>query len=298
MLRVKKQIPLKEGQTLWIAPFNDIHYNTEECDKQRFHRYIKWGSRKLKEGDLLAGIGLGDYNDFQSPSERAADSSANRGYGKHETTLKEYDKLVERLTLEFAKVMSPWRGHIIGLQEGHHYGCYSAFFRKDYRGSSNTEHLADLLATTYVGQLGLYYLDLGHGLEFRILGAHGYGGARTPGARVIKRVAMNQVFEADLYLMAHDNTKMAISDNVLIYNSRGEYVTKKRTYCGTGSFQRAYPPDTPSGGYVEALLLPPSDLGATVTSIKKEKLNGKWRLDWHTSVGILLGLETFLRLVI
>jgi hypothetical protein len=284
MLHVKKTIHLKENQTLWIAPFNDIHYNTEECDKERFHRYIQWGERKLKDGDLLAGIGLGDYNDFQSPSERASDNSANRGFGKHETTLKEYDKLVEKLTLEFAKVMSPWRGHIIGLQEGHHYGCYSAFFRKTYRGASNTEHLADLLSTTYVGQLGLYHLDLGHGLEFRILGAHGYGGARTPGARVIKRVAMNQVFEANLYLMAHDNTKMAISDNCLIYDKDNNYVTKKRTYCGTGSFQRAYPPDTPSGGYVEALLLPPSDLGAVITSIRKEKRNGKYRLDWHTSV--------------
>jgi len=45
-----------------------------------------------------------------------------------------------------------------------------------------------------------------------------------------------------------------------------------------------YPDDTPTGGYVEAIMLPPSDLGATITSVKKEKRGGKWRLDWHTSV--------------
>ena len=284
MQLVKATLPLKEGQTLWIAPFNDIHYNTEECDRERFKRYIQWGSRRLKEGDKLFGIGLGDYNDYESPSERAASASAKGGYGKHETTLREYDKLIERITLAFAEVMSPWKGHLGGLQEGHHYGCYSPFYQKAYRGSSNTEQLADLLATKYVGQLGLYHLDLGHGLTFRIMGAHGYGGARTPGARVIKRVRMNEVFQADLYLMAHDNTKMAISDNILHYDKDNQYVVKKRTYCGTGSFQRAYPPDTPNGGYVEALLLPPSDLGAVITSVRKEKRNGKWRLDWHTSV--------------
>ena len=284
MQLVKQTIPLKEGQTLWICPFNDIHYNTEECDRERFQRYIQWGSRRLKEGDLIFGIGLGDYNDYESPSERAASASAKGGYGKHETTLREYDKLIERITLEFASVMLPWKGSIGGLQEGHHYGCYSPFYKKAYRGSSNTEQLADLLATKYVGQLGLYHIDLGHGLTFRIMGAHGYGGARTPGARVIKRIRMNEVFQADLYLMAHDNTKMAISDNILHYNKDNEYVVRKRTYCGTGSFQRAYPADTPNGGYVEALLFPPADLGAVITSIRKEKRGGKWRLDWHTSV--------------
>ena len=284
MQLVKATLNLKEGQTLWICPFNDIHYNTEECDRARFKRYIQWGVNKLKEGDLLFGIGLGDYNDYESPSERAASASAKGGYGKHETTLREYDKLIERITLEFASVMLPWKGSIGGLQEGHHYGCYSPFYKKAYRGSSNTEQLADLLATKYVGQLGLYHIDLGHGLTFRIMGAHGYGGARTPGARVIKRIRMNEVFQADLYLMAHDNTKMAISDNILHYNKDNEYVVRKRTYCGTGSFQRAYPADTPNGGYVEALLFPPADLGAVITSIRKEKRGGKWRLDWHTSV--------------
>lgn len=284
MLRVPIKRHLREGQTLWICPFNDIHYNTAECDKERFHRYIQWGVDKIKAGDLVLGIGLGDYNDYESPSERASTASAKGGYGKHETTLKQIDEMVEGITLKFAEVMSPWIGSLAGLQDGHHYACYSAFFRRQYRGASNTEHLADLLKTTYVGQLGFYDLDLGHGLRFRVLGSHGYGGARTAGARVIKRVRMNEVAAADLYLMAHDNTKMAISDNVLEYKEDGTYVARKRTYCGTGSFQRAYPDNEPSGGYVEQLLLPPSDLGAVITSVRMEKRGGRYRVDAHTSV--------------
>lgn len=284
MIRVTKKINLKEGQTLWICPFNDIHYNTEECDRERFQRYIAWGRRRIDEGDLLFGIGLGDYNDYESPSERAATVSAKGGYGKHETTLKEYDKLIEKITLEFASVMMPWKGSIAALQEGHHWGCYSAFYKKAYRSTSNTEQLADLLGTVFVGQLGFYDIDLGNDLHFRILGAHGYGGARTAGARVVKRIRMNEVVEADLYLQAHDNTKMAIADNVLSYKSDGTFVSRKRVYCGTGSFQKAYPDNAANGGYVEALLLPPSDLGAVITSIRIEKRDGKRRIDWHTSI--------------
>lgn len=287
MIRIEVDLSkIKDSQTVWVAPFNDIHYNTDECDKERFHRYIKWGEDKLNKGDKLIGIGLGDYNDILSPSERASIVSAKGGYGLHETSLQQIDKWIEAMTLEFAKAMKPWsnKDGITMLLEGHHYMCYSMMSKnKSIRGSSNTEHLCSLLGATYGGQLGIIDLNFGQGLHLVIVATHGYGGARTPGARVIKRVRMNEVYEGDLYLMAHDNTKMAISDNVLKHVG-GKYVARKRTYCGVGSFQRAYPDKTPSGGYVEAIMLPPSDLGAVITSVKREKRDGKYRLDWHTSV--------------
>lgn len=285
MKRIKLNYNLKEGQSLFIAPFNDIHYNTEECDKYRFHRYIEWGARQLKRGNLLCGIGLGDYNDTLSPSERASLVSAKGGYGMHETTLKEFDKLYERQTLGFSEVMQPWKGSIKMLLEGHHYSCYSGYYHnKPMKSKTTTEHLCALLGAVYGGQLGILDLQFGHGLRLIVVATHGYGGARTPGARVIKRVRMNEVYEGDLYLMAHDNTKMAISDNVLKHLPNGKFVARKRTYCGVGSFQKAYPDNEANGGYVEAIMLPPSDLGAVITEVKVENRGGKWRLDWHTSV--------------
>lgn len=277
---------ISEKSEVIICPFNDIHYNTEECDKDRFHRYIQWGSREISKGNYLVGIGLGDYNDILSPSERASVASAKGGYGLHETSLQQIDKWIQGITLDFANAMTPWKGHVRMLLEGHHYMCYSMMAKgglKGYRGQSNTEHLCQLMGATYGGQLGIIDLSFGNDLHLVIVATHGYGGARTPGARVIKRVRMNEVYEGDLYLMAHDNTKMAISDNVLSHKE-GKYVARKRTYCGVGSFQRAYPDDEPSGGYVEAIMLPPSDLGAVITRIRKEKRGGRWRLDWHTSV--------------
>ena len=285
MKRIRLNYKLKPGKSLFVAPFNDIHYNTDECDRERFHRYIQWGVKQMSEGNQLLGIGLGDYNDTLSPSERASMVSAKGGYGMHETTLKEFDKLYERQTLGFSEVMQPWRGSIAMLLEGHHYSCYSGYYsNKPMKSKTTTEHLCALLKAVYGGQLGIIEANFGHGLRLRIVATHGYGGARTPGARVIKRVRMNEVYEGDLYLMAHDNTKMAISDNVLSHTAGGKFVSRKRTYCGVGSFQKAYPDNEPSGGYVEAIMLPPSDLGAVITEVKVENRGGKWRLDWHTSV--------------
>lgn len=285
MKRIKLNYNLKPGTSLIISPFNDIHYNTDECDKERFHRYIAWGTKRMAKGDKILGIGLGDYNDTLSPSERASMVSAKGGYGMHETTLKEFDKLYERQTLGFSEVMQPWKGSIAMLLEGHHYSCYSGYYHnKPMKSKTTTEHLCQLLGATYGGQLGIIEAHFGHGLRLVIVATHGYGGARTPGARVIKRVRMNEVYEGDLYLMAHDNTKMAISDNVLSHTPGGKFVSRKRTYCGVGSFQKAYPDNEPSGGYVEAIMLPPSDLGAVITEVKVEERGGKWRLDWHTSV--------------
>jgi hypothetical protein len=286
---IRKEIDLSkfpDDTNVWVCPFNDIHYNTEECDKERFHRYIKWGVGRMKKGEKLVGIGLGDYNDILSPSERASLVAAKGGYGLHETSLVQIDKWIEEMTLKFAKSMEPWwsKGGVEMMLEGHHYMCYSMMARnRGIRGKSNTEHLCKLMGATYGGQLGIVDLNFGGGLHLVVVATHGYGGARTPGARVIKRVRMNEVYEGDLYLMAHDNTKMAISDNVLKHIG-GKYVARKRTYCGVGSFQRAYPDNEPSGGYVEAIMLPPSDLGAVVTHVKREKRDGKYRLDWHTSV--------------
>lgn len=283
---------LSEKQEVIVAPFNDIHFNTEECDKDRFLRYISWGVKEIKRGNHLVGIGLGDYNDFLSPSERAALVSAKGGYGLHETSLQQMDTWVEGITQTFAAAVQPWSGHIRMLLKGHHQYCYSPMAKgplRRYRGSSTTEHLCELLGCAYGGQLGVIDLNFGNNLHLTVVGTHGYGGARTAGARVTKRIRMNEVYTLPpastgiLYLMAHDNTKMAISDNVLTHEN-GKYVAKKRTYCGTGSFQRAYPDNEPDGGYVEEIMLPPSDLGAVVTRIRKEKRNGRWRLDWHTSV--------------
>lgn len=283
MIRVNRIIKLKEGQRCWIAPFNDVHYNTDECDKPRFRRYIDWGKDKLAKGDELVGIGLGDYDDTISPSERASVVSAKGGYGLHDTTLKQVDAAGIKMTVHFARIMKPWIGHIAGLLEGHHYMVFSGNAPDDLRGRTTTEYLCKLLKTTYLGKLSHVTLDFGHNLYLKVLATHGYGGARTAGARIIKRVRMSETARAHLYLMGHDNEKSAKSQAILDI-VKGKYIAIPQVYCGTGSFQRSYPIDNAIGGYVEELMLPPSDLGPVVTEVELEKRGGNWRLECRTSL--------------
>lgn len=283
MIRLKLDIKLKEGQRAWIAPFNDIHYNTDECDKPRFRRFVKWGANKIEKGDRLVAIGLGDYDDAVSPSERASISSAKGGYGFHDTTLKAMDKTAMQMTEHFARIIRPWKGHIAGLAEGHHFMTFSGFAPPKIRARTTTEYLCQILDTKYLGQINHITLDFGHQLHLKILSGHGYGGARTAGARVLKRVRMAEVARAHLYFQGHDNEKMIKSQNILDIVD-GKYVSIPQLFCGTGSFQRAYPIDDPQGGYVEALMLPPSDLGPVITEVEKERRGGKWRLECRTSI--------------
>jgi hypothetical protein len=287
MIKTTFKSDLKEGQLLHIIPMGDIHYNTKECDKERFHRAIEWASNLIKKGDDICIIGVGDYNDSLSPSERASLVSSNRGFGLHDTTLETIDELAREQVDTIGKAFKPLTGHFAGLLDGHHYMVFSGVSPKAWRGRSNTEVLCEKLGTSkrqcaYLGKMGWVTIELGNELKLEVLAAHGYGGARTVGARMIKRVRMSEVARADIFLMGHDNLKAVYTSQILDFIG-DNYISRKQYFIGTGSFQRAYMFGA-EGGYVEELLLPPSDLGISVITVRKEKRNGRWRKDWHCSV--------------
>lgn len=277
MIRFTKSIKLKEGITYWIAPFGDVHYNTDECDKDRFHLFIEWLANHIKQGNDVGLIGVGDYNDALSPSERASLVAAKGGYGLHDTSLKTLDKTAEEMSDTFYNVVKPLRGHFLGLLDGHHFMTFSGIARQSIRGRTNTEYLCDKLGCPYLGVgMGWIELDFGYGFQLKIMASHGYGGARTAGARVIKRVRMAEVARADIYLMGHDDEKMAKESQVLDFVD-GKYESREQVFIATGSFQRGYPLGI-SGGYVEQLLLPPCGLGTVLVGVELEKRKGRYHM--------------------
>ena len=117
-------------------------------------------------------------------------------------------------------------------------------------------------------------------LPFEIFATHGYGSARTPGARITKRIRMREVYlAANWYVMGHDNEKSVYVTEAL---RDREYI--KQYYSGSGSFQRSYNFDEPEGTYAEKLLLPPSALGVVICRVEiQQDEYGKSRLDYHVS---------------
>src|SRR3972149_8334872 len=89
MIRKQIKIPLNEGQQLLLVPIGDIHWDTEECDQERASRFVQWVKRQEHRGAIVRIIGMGDYLDFASPSERYKIASADLHDGSYVTLDKE-----------------------------------------------------------------------------------------------------------------------------------------------------------------------------------------------------------------
>ena len=283
MVILRKNINIKVGQPVLIVPIGDVHYNTKDCDKERFHNLIHWLSDKDNKGYKIIIIGMGDYTDPLSSSERASLLSAKEGVGLHASTLEQLDDLAETLAQQFKSAILPVSNSIIGLLEGHHYMVFSK--HSHYRNLTTTEYLSKQINAMYLGQDALIKLQFPHGQEFRIFATHGRGNAPTPGGRLNKRLNMNKVIsDAHLYLMGHDHSKLAYPQDSFVRGPRKLPQSLKQYYCGTGAFLRAYRLDSPDSTYAEEALMPPSNLGVIMCHLELEKLNSHYRIDYHVSV--------------
>lgn len=283
MIILRKTVNVKVDQPILIVPIGDVHYNTRDCDKDRFHSLIRWLSNKDNQGYKIIIIGMGDYTDPLSSSERASLLSAKEGVGLHASTLEQLDDMAETLAQQFRSAILPVSNSILGLLEGHHYMVFSK--HSQYRNLTTTEYLSKQIGTIYLGQDALIKLKLPHDQEFRIFATHGRGSVATPGGRLNKRLNMNRVIsDAHLYLMGHDHCKLAYPQDSFVKGARKLPQKLKQYYCGTGAFLQAYRLDSPDSTYAEEALMPPSNLGVVMCSLRLEKHGSQYRLDYHVSV--------------
>jgi hypothetical protein len=272
---------LEPGQRLFLVPFGDVHYNAPDCDKERFHRLIKWATDQKKHGNKVRFVGMGDYNDPLSTSERDVIIGSKGGKGLHDTTKMLLDKIAKQVSDEFAQVMMPVQDDVIGLVEGHH---YMEFMTDEFytRCWTNTEYLCETMGWNYLGDVGLGRLELTHGLYLDLLVYHGKGN----GGLSTRMKAAKDFPGAHIVLMGHDHQKVIGTDQGIILNGESPdgLASMKRYYVGTGSFLKGYHAGRKRGSYVEKALMPPNELGVAMIEIEVEKRNGKWRVDYHASI--------------
>lgn len=275
MIFSKRTITLQEDKTLFIVPFGDIQSETEY---ERLDGLVSWLVQKKSEGNQVVLFGMGDYFESPSPSDRGALNAAKSGYGMYEDLAKAIMDTYEARTIKLYEQLKPLVGDFLGLLQGHHWLEFDSKLKSGMPADTNIL-LANLLKAEYWGTTVQLELQI-DGLTFKIFASHGYGSARTPGARVIKRIRMREVVgNANWYCMGHDNEKSVYVTEVLFGR---EYF--KQYYSGTGSFQKAYNFDNPEGSYAEKLLLPPTSLGVVIGMVKVQKdTDGKNRLDYHIS---------------
>ena len=274
MIFTEHKVKLAKGKTLFIVPFGEVQ---SEEEYPRLAKLVEWLLKRKAEGHSILSLGMGDYFESPSPSDRAAMKAAKRGFGFYEELARDIMRIYEKRTIEIYKILQPLTGRVAGLLRGHHWLEFATNLRADLPADSN-RLLAQLLKCPYLGSTVQLTVRVNE-IPFRVFASHGYGSARTPGARLAKRLRMREVvLDAHWYVMGHDNDKVVYPTEVLVGQ---EYL--KQYFSGSGSFQRSYNFDKTEGSYAEDLLLPPSALGVVIAKVELKMKNGARMLDYHVS---------------
>jgi hypothetical protein len=266
---VSHVIPAKVGQEILVMPIGDIQWSgrDDEVAMGMLKRHVQWG---VDRGAWF--IGMGDYIDFLSPSNRARFAAA----GLYDTALKTVDdkaaSLVEDLWLQALK---PSKGRWLGLLEGHHF--------HEYRdGTTTDQDLANRLDAPFLGTCAFVRLVLTMSGSRRgnvtVWCHHGVGGGVTLGAPLNKLERLLASWEADIYLIGHHHKKVAgpIDRVEAVWNgNRGKpgLVHRTKVIACTGGFLKGYAAGDrqgkiPRGGYVEQKMLNPVALGGILLKIR------------------------------
>ena len=276
-------LPWEEVQ---IMPLGDIHLGQQGVDTDRLRLYIEWG---LKQGNVYF-LGMGDYLDVMSPSNRHAYRSARL----YESARAAMEEQAARLVGQFLELVKGSEGRWLGLLGGHH-----MFEFED--GTTSDTRIAQALKTSYLGSCAMLGLTFARktgqhtNANHRcvVWCHHGAGGGLTPHSPLLRLAYVMRDFEADIYLIGHQHKKPTLKQPRIYMSDHAPYrlVAKNKILAGTGGFFEGYHQGNKTlggraeGSYVEQHLLPPTALGGVLLKIRPVHNGGKNdRLDLNVEV--------------
>jgi UDP-2,3-diacylglucosamine pyrophosphatase LpxH len=258
-----------------IIPFGDVHYGSNNCAKERWLEFLDG----LKSKKNFWAIGMGDYFDALSASERAAVQNG----ALHDSTHLSLEVLIRKAVRDFCNEAKVLKNHCIGLLEGNHYYKFP-------NGTTTTQLMCEYFNCAYLGYSSFIVLVLrplhrskATNLPYRIWAHHGMGAAQLIGGSINKLEQMEKIAEADLYILGHDHQKACVPlpQKLCLVQSGNEYKLKERTRYGvrSGSFLRTYKPGSKSYGAIRGYR--PSALGTVEMSLiikrhKEGKVDRMW----------------------
>lgn len=283
---VSKTIPVgsRQQDEILLMPVGDIQWagDDSEIALGMLKRHIQWG---VDKGAYF--VGMGDYIDTFSPSNRERLANANL----YDTGKKAIDKMARNLVEEiYESALKPSKGRWLGLLEGHHFHEYQD-------GGTTDQHLADLLGAPALGSSAYIRLVFSRAAATKasrdailIWAHHGVGGGSSISAPINKLAPMIQGFKADIYIMGHFTSKDGKPiDYVEPLYPRGggapRLIYRTKLLACTGGFMKSYRAgsrygDKPRGNYAEQKMLRPASLGGVLIKIRPR---------WNT----IDGLETW-----
>lgn len=260
----------KSGGIFKLIPIGDIHRDSHNCDVDGWKKFLK-RAKEEDDGNTMY-IGLGDYNDFASYSERHKMKSARL----HESTCIKMDKWAQKDVDALADEMEFMGSKMIGLIEGNHGWEF-------LDGDTDTDKLSNRLLCPNLGALSYVRINFQHKGETRahinLFLSHGKGGGQLIGTSFNKVDKMREVCDdADIYIMGHDHKKGIIPVDVIGFRSKRdggiEMENKQKLLVRSGSFLKGYVENEES--YVARALLRPASLGVVKVEIeiRRSQRNG------------------------
>lgn len=260
-----------DAKEVQIIPIGDIQYQDEIwTDIPRLKQYLKWGM-----DNEAYFLGMGDFIDAGSPSERAAYLSIR---GKlHDSTRSLLEAAVKDIIDELMDVLEETKGQWLGLLRGHH-----SFEFED--GSIPEDYIAERLDTELLGDCAMLAMDFGKRYKPAWIWAHhGAGGGLTPGVALNRLAHISRGFYADVYLMGHVHKTTAAPVpwmyGELDAKRQAHLEGTKRYLMSVGGFLKGYAEGSvdltgrPAGSYIEKAMMTPNALGTAV--IKFRPINGR-----------------------
>ena len=258
---------LTKHDFIYLVPLSDMHIGAPQTDIDAIRGYVDWIARHKNAYTLLNGD-LFNAATKQSTAE-----------------LYEYEEMItpDEELVRLETLLKPIRNKILAACSGGHE--LKHLFKTV--GADYTWHLMRNLGIEerYTRDGGYLLiktkpLNSRDNIFFKIIFTHGWGGARTRGAKMRKLEYLAQASHADMYVLSHDHTQNLARDNYLDVLNWGSArpLAHRKMLVATGGFL-GY------AGYPFRAGYQPSDLGTPRIRIgKKIDGDGVVRKDIHASI--------------
>ncbi len=273
---------------LHIIPVGDVqwagkdHYSVADG---ALIDHINKGKEYEARGEIVRYLGMGDYIDFLSPSNRTRLDAA----ALYDNALDILDKTALYLNDElFDVALKPTVGKWVGLVEGHHFKNLST-------GATSDMMLCEKLRARFLGTAALVKFNFkwdssaGTGVPFTIWAHHGLGNGQSGYYPLTRLEKVSAQWEGiNVFLIGH-TCKQAIELQNQIAPSwpkgKLKLVHRKVYLVGTGGFSRSYVEGAkqgrvPRGHYSEKGMMAPVPLGSPIIHVVPRILEGNPWLEY------------------
>lgn len=266
---------LRQYSQIYLVPLADLHIGCHDVALDIIQGYLDW----IKEHENAYTILNGDLMNCATK----------------DSTPELYDDLVtpDMAYRQLKALLEPIKSKILMITRGGHEEHIYRVSGHDYMA----QLAYDLGDIPYKPDGGMVDIKLGIGYANTkslnpkwnciIYAVHGWGGARTIGAKIKKVEDLAMVAEADCYVLSHDHTQAVHRLNVLspaIHGTPHPFIKiKRKLLVNTGGFIRY-------SGYIQRKGYMPQDLGTPRIRIeikrdgRSKKRVGGYYLDLHASI--------------